>query len=553
MAQFGGLVALTTCEGSSVLSVTELEDFLNSLDPPGSGIDNSLQELQLRDYLDILRRRKLWILLTALGIFVMGIVVAARLPNTYHSETVIVVDPQQVPESIVPSAAPNVLDRLTTIRQVVLSPTRLTELIHRLNLLPPTSGQLAVDALVVAMQKAITIEVSDAGSQRLSAFRLGYTSGNPQQAAELANALAATVIHESLAATQHQLSGTEEFLDTELQETKKQLEQKEAEVGRVRTQYIMDLPESKQFHIEALESLRGQLRASQDRESRDQTEKLYVQSMLANSNPVVDLDANNGEGATAATQEQIEKLETNLTELRSRYGADYPDVRKLRSQLEALKAKKAQEDADMPKRDVSPQVAARAAKNPVVASQLAKLDQDIADQNKLQEQLNEQINFHVSKLEQAPIFESKIAELMRDYDTLKAHYNSLLDRKISAGMASNLEARQKAEHFQILDVARVPDKPFGPNRPLIALGALFGGLFAGIGIAVVVDLSDTSVRDEKEAAKILGAVTLASIPEIVSPKQLVMQRARIGAAVAATVLCSAGAGFLIALVSRRAG
>ena len=59
-----------------------------------------MQEPQLRDYLDILRRRKLWILLTALGVFVMGIVVAIRLPSLYHSETVIVVDPQQVPESI---------------------------------------------------------------------------------------------------------------------------------------------------------------------------------------------------------------------------------------------------------------------------------------------------------------------------------------------------------------------------------------------------------------------------------------------------------------------
>jgi uncharacterized protein involved in exopolysaccharide biosynthesis len=357
------------------------------------------------------------------------------------------------------------------------------------------------------------------------------------------------VVQESLRAREQQLSGTEEFLDTELQDTKRQLEEKEAEVSRIKTQYIMDIPESKQFHLEALDSLRSQQRSSQDRVSRDQTEKVYLQSMLANSNPAIDMDASSGEGAPSPTQTQIEKVETGLVELRSRYGADYPDVRKLQSQLESLRAKKALEDANAPKRDVSAQISHKAVKNPVVSSQLSKLEQDIAEQNKIQAQLNDQINFHVSKLEQVPIFESKLAGMMRDYDSLRAHYNELLNRKISAGMASSLENHQKAERFTTLDVARVPDKPSAPNRSLIAIGALFGGLFVGLGVAVVVDFSDTSVRSEKEAVRILAAPALGGIPEIVSPGQLVIRKARIVAAVAATIVCSAGVGLLITFVS----
>jgi uncharacterized protein involved in exopolysaccharide biosynthesis len=117
--------------------VFEAEVILNRLGTSNLVGDNPLGELQLRDYLDILKRRKLWILLTALGIFVMGQVVAVRLPNSYHSETTIVVDPQQVPDSVVPSGlSSSVLDRLSMIRQLVLSPTRLAELIQKLNLHP---------------------------------------------------------------------------------------------------------------------------------------------------------------------------------------------------------------------------------------------------------------------------------------------------------------------------------------------------------------------------------------------------------------------------------
>ena len=527
---------------------------MNRFGATDSTMDNSLQELQLRDYLDILRRRRVWILLTALGIFVMGLVVSIRLPNIYHSETVIVVDPQQVSDSLVASStSSSVLDRLSTIRQLVMSPTRLADVIQKMNLYPGLKDQRDIEAEVAGMQREINIEVADAGTQRLSAFKIGYTSKSPQQAADVANALAAMVIEESLKAREHQLSGAEEFIDTELQDTKRQLEDKEAEVSRIKSQYIMVIPDSKQFHLEALDNLRSQLRSSQDRVSRDQTEKVYLQSMLANSSPAVDLDANRAEGAPSQTETQIEKAESDLAELRARYGADYPDVRKAQSQLQALKAKKAQEDANAPKQDFTAQAVPKAAKNPVVTSQLAKLEQDIEDQNKLQAQLNEQINFHVSNLEQVPIFESKIAGMMRDYDSLRTHYNALLDRKISAGMASSLENHQKAERFTTLDIARVPDQPYAPNRPLIALGALFAGLFVGLGVAVVVDLSDTAVRSEKEAARILAAPVLGGIPIIVSPSQLVLRKARIVAAVAVTIVCSAGAGMLISFVAGRIG
>jgi polysaccharide chain length determinant protein (PEP-CTERM system associated) len=515
-----------------------------------SNMTGGLQDMQLRDYLEILRRRKLWILFVSVSLLVMGLVVAERLPNTYHAQTVIVVDPGQVPDNIVPTTVTtSVIDRLSTIRQLVYSPTRLSALIQRLNLFSDWKGRRDMDLMIAAMQKSITIEVADSGSSRLGAFKIGYTSRKPSETAQVANELAAMVIQESLKAREKQMSGTQDFLETELQDTKRQLEQKEAEVSRIKTQFIMDLPESKQFHLEALDSLRGQLRNSQDRINRDQQEKVYLQSLAVNSHPVIDVDAGNTGTTGTQTQAQIQKMETSLAELRARYGPNYPDVRKVQSQLEALKAKEAQEEANAPKQEVSIQAASKAAKNPVIDSQLSKLDQEIAEQTKLQAQLTEQINFHVSKLEQEPVFESRIAGLMRDYDSLRLHYNQLLERKLAAEMASNLEDHQKGERFQTLDAATVPDKPAGPNRPLIAVGALLGGLFAGLGVALVIDFTDTSVRSEREAAKMLGAPVLAGIPIIASSRSQWSQKVRLMLGLAGAIACSAAVGFLITAVT----
>jgi succinoglycan biosynthesis transport protein ExoP len=527
------------------------EETLSELGLPEFSNENPLKELQLRDYLGIVRRRKLWIILPSIGTFVLAVVIALRMPNTYHSQTVILVDPQQVPNSYVPSTVTEtVTDRLSMIRQLVLSPTRLSSLIHQLHLFGYTNGK-DDQRLVALMQKSIIVEVSDAGSQRLSAFKIAYTSGDPHEAAEVANRLARAVVDENLKAREQQFSGTEDFLNTELQETKRQLEEKESEVGRIKTQYIMDLPESKQFHLEALDNLRMQLRNTQDRVNRAEQEKVYLQSMLVNSNPSVDMDANSDVAAQSTSALQIQKLETSLSELRARYGPNYPDVRKLQSQIGALKAKESQEEASAPVREVVPRpIVKRNVKNPVVEAQLAKLDQEIADQTKLQPQLQEQINFHESKLGQVPIFEGRIAGLMRDYDTLRSHYNSLLERKLSAEMASALEEHQKGERYVILDPAPVPDKPFGPNRGLISLAGLFGGLFGGFSLAMIRELTDESVRSEKEAARLFGAAVLAGIPNIESSRQLLLNRLRIFGATVATVICAAGVGYLVSYVTR---
>ena len=130
----------------------------------------------------------------------------------------------------------------------------------------------------------------------------------------------------------------------------------------------------------------------------------------------------------------------------------------------------------------------------MIDAQLAKLNQEIDEQTKLQGPLQQQIDFHVAKLERVPIFEQQIAGLMRDYDSLRSHYQSLLDKKLSAQMASELETRQKGERFVILDSAPIPDRPFGPNRVLIGLAGLVLGLLGGAALAIAIEMMDIPLK-----------------------------------------------------------
>jgi polysaccharide biosynthesis transport protein len=508
-------------------------------DSPDSG------SFEFRYYLDIIRRHLSWIVLTALGVFVCTAVVAHRLPDVFRSETVILVDAQQVPAAYVASTVSSTIqDRLATIQQQVMSPTRLKKMIEKLGLYPELRGRVSDQILVKKLQKGTTIEVVNPGAGRLSSFRIAFESETPAEASRVANELAATFIEENLKAREEQFVGTAEFLDNELQDAKKQLETKERQLQAIKSSFASDLPEAKQYHVEALTNLRMQMAASQDHVNRSQQDKVLIQSMMSSSTPTVDLDAGGAGPAASPLQIQIQKMEAHLSELQARYGPNFPDVRKAQAELDRLKKRAVVEEAQTP----APVEAAEPKaprKNPVLEGQMQKLNQDIEEQTKVQAGLQQQIDFHVSKLERVPVFEQQMAGQMRDYDALKIHYQALLDKKLAAQMATELEERQKAERFVVLDPAPIPEHPSGPNRPLISLAGLLGGLFGGIALAMLLEMTDESVRTEAEASKLLGIPVLAGIPQMYSTSQLRVKKLLFASAALLTVACTAALGMLV--------
>ncbi len=514
---------------------------------PGSFDGGGVQEFH--HYLNVVRRRKAVVVLVTIGFFCCAAVIAHRLPDVFRSQTVILVDAQQVPSSYVQSTVSTSLqDRLSTIQQQVMSPTRLKSMIEKNGLFPELRSKIGEDELILKIQKSTSVDVAG----HFSSFRIAYQGDSPKEVSDIANELAETFITENMAARQEQFSGTAEFLDNELQETKSQLEAKEQQLQGIKSNNVMDLPESKQFHLEALNNLRTQLAASEDRVRQAKQDKIMLESMMNTTAPTVEVDGGGGNAAHSSTQ--IEKLESHLAELRAQYGPNFPDVRKAQADLDRLKKKESAKKTQTPVVvSDEPIVQTGSRRNPVLEAQIQKLDQEIQEQTNLQGPLQQQIDFHVSKLERVPIFEQQIAGLMRDYDSLRSHYQNLLDKKLSAQMASELESRQKGERFVILDRAPIPDRPSGPNRALIGFAGMVLGLVGGVGLAIAIEMMDLSVRSEHEATELLGIPVLAGIPQMYTALELRSRRLRFALALILTASLSCGVGVLISVVTRKIG
>ena len=106
--------------------------------------------------------------------------------------------------------------------------------------------------------------------------------------------------------------------------------------------------------------------------------------------------------------------------------------------------------------------------------------------------------------------------LLRDYDNMQRNYQSLLDKRLSAKVAENLEKRQKGEQFRIIDPANLPQKPAKPDLLRICLMGLVAGCGLGFGGAFVLEQSKLKFRRAEEAELLLGIPLLAAIPDFIT-------------------------------------
>ena len=517
-----------------------------------------LDNLDLKTCVEIARRRKWWIVLSVIALFVGTAVFAHRLPNIYRAETVILVDSQQVPDKYVAVITTgDIAGRLSTLQEQVLSPTRLKTLIESEGLYPDPTGKSTEKEIIRQVQKAITVEAITPAPGKTGSFRIAFSSKDRTIVARITNRLSQMFIDENVKAREEVTQGTADFLESQLQETKQELDEKDAQLREIKTQNVTDLPESKPYHLEALTNLRNQVQAIQDKIQQDQRELMVLQTMLNSGNdaPTVEIDAPNGGDDGGGYQSDVQRLESKLADLKSHYGPNYPDVRRTSAELE--KAKKAASAADQnnagvqQEQSLKPAIQAKpmANHNPVVEAQIEQLQEDMKEKNTALAPLQEQIEFHTSKLQQIPVFEERLARLQEDYDSLKKHYADLEDKEEAAKISHALEVRQKGERFVVLDVAVTPEAPASPNRLLITLAGLIGGLFAGAGLAVLAEVNDQSIRTEKQVLAIFGTPALSEIPQITSHKETAYRLVWRAGMLAGTVVCSAAFGLLLSVVS----
>ena len=522
-------------------------------------------EVQLEHYLRLILHR--WWLVAGTFVLVGGLTVAitSRMPDIFTSYTLILVDPQKVPENYVkPTVTGDVRNRLGTLSQQILSSTRLQKIIDALNLYPEERKTMAREDVTMKMRSDINVNlVSDYGGsqQDLQAFRITYSGKDPRLVAQVTNQIASLFIEENLKVREQQASGTTEFLGNQLQETRKTLETQEAKLRDFKLKHIGEMPEQQAADLQILGQVQSQLQLESETLSRAEQQRTYLQSMMAQGAPVVELDDPEQKAAPPAKEpgkapvNAVESNKARLAALLARgYTDRHPDVQRLKKQIEQDEARPV---ADAPAKTVASEQraaedtggVARTVKvrqsapvpyvNPVLQSQLQGVEAEIAKHKQEVERLRGLVASYHSKLEAIPIREQEVTQLVRDYEISKAHYSQLLDKQLSAETATQLELRQKGEKFSVLDTAQAAERPSRPNRFLLNSVGCVCGLALGLLLALITEMLGVSITAPEQISEGCGIPVLEVIPNILTRADRVIRKKRLILAAASGVLVMA--------------
>jgi len=495
------------------------------------------QSFDIAQIVQMLIRRRWWILFTACSVTLATIAVVQVLPNRYTSEATVLVIQQQVPERYVtPTTTTDVSQALQGMTQEVLSRSRLLAIIDAVGLYAKDKARLAPEQLLDKMRKDIEIQPLESGPERrdVNSFKITFVADTAQRAQDVTARLTSLFILENERMREHQATVTTDFLQEHMEETKKRLEAQEAVVRAFKMQHLGELPEQEQANSQILASLSGQLQNTVAALGRAQEQRAYLESLLQGyeslSGRDIDVISGSGTDAVASPSEVLEKklaqLESERSTLLSSYTPEHPDViskdaeiaktKALLAQAKALVAKSAPQKKSTPVVSPSRRDAAPIAQ---VRSQLEGNRIEIENLTKDANRMKEKIAQYQERLNNTPIREQQLAGMLRDYDLLKQSYTDLLKKQTESGLAMSLEKHQEGQQFRVVDPPSLPTLPSSPKRLKISLGGAAGGLGLGLGLAFLLEMTQGSFYSEKRLRDRLKIPLVVGIPVLLTRRE----------------------------------
>lgn len=498
------------------------------------------QNKGVHEQIEILLRRK-WMIIVPLILGTgIGALIAYGLPSYYRSATLIMVEQQKVPESYIKATDETPIERrLSTISQQIMSRTKLEQIITDFNLYKDkpkdvysktmrwfgleTPQKSSKEELVEMMRKDIEIKVLGEGSSSKKggdAFSISFSGRDPYVTMQVTNTLASLFIEENLKVREQYAEGTFEFLSDELEKAKQELESQEKALKGFKERYMGRLPQQMEANLRTLDRLQMELQSTLAALKNAEDRKTILEEQFAALPETVP----SIQRAPANSQEvELVRLKGELTALLSTYKENYPDVIITKKRINEVE----KQVAEVREKEVKLQEpSVRGNQRIDLAVNIAGLKSQITALKKQDTNIREQISVYQKRVEETPASEQVMSDIERDYQTSQKNYQALLEKKLSAKLAENMEKRQKGERFRVIDPANVPEKPYSPDRNKVTLGGSAVGLGIGAALVYLLEFLNPAFRRPEDFNGVLNMPVLAIIPVFstdqreASPKKL---------------------------------
>jgi capsular exopolysaccharide synthesis family protein len=457
--------------------------------PVYSAADREPEEgkLPLSQYLWILRRYR-WRIGGFIAAAVIGtLIVSARLTPIYESTATVDVD-RQTPVGVVGQdsarTALNDSDQyLATQIKLVQSDSVLRQVDRRFKLRELEHQPEAESQLARAPDAPVTL-------RRLKVTRppntylllISYRSDDPQLAADAANAIAQSYLELTYNIRMRSSASLATFMEKQIEELRAKMERSsQALLGFERELNVIN-PEEK---TNILSSRLLQLNTEYTNAQGDRLKKEAAYDSVKPGSIEPALAAAQGDGLRRL-MEHLNDAREHFVEVKTHFGANHPEYRKAEAKVQEVES------------------AIQAAIKDVGQ----RVEIEFTESQRHEESVKQAVADAKTEFDRVNARSFEYQALKREADADKLLYEELVRKIKEAGINAGFQNSA----IRIADPARPALKPVFPDVKLNVLLAFLFSALAAIGVAVLSDLLDKTIRDPEQVARTLKTEVIGSLP-----------------------------------------
>jgi polysaccharide biosynthesis transport protein len=527
--------------------------------------------MDLADYWEILVRRKFQFLLPFVAVVAIAAVLAMTLPPVFRSEATILIQRQTIPSNLVTTTVTGyVQEQIEQIRQRIITSDSLEEIAQEFNLYPEelqadrqTTLRKIRQNIGVSMQDVRASSPDTTGNRTATiAFTVSYSSADPSTARAVTNEVARRFLAEQRLARGAQAAQVSEFLDAEAEALRSEIAELEAQLATFKQEEMRQLPELMSMNLSLYERTEQQIESTENRVRALQDSINAIRAEMSLTPPYQAVITEGGQRMLSAS-ERLSMLTATYLRDSARYSAQHPDIVRLRREIRVLaeetgsgaradelmnelvnlqeqlrrtRQQYAEGHPEVQRLETAIAAVQRGFQSTLIAPEggrsqvfqtppdnpryvALKTQLDASESNLVIEQqrlgsLREKLVELEQRLYQTPVVDRDFRSLSRGYEDAQRKFSDLNQKLLEARIAETLEAGQGAEQWTLISAAFLPTLPDSPNRIGIALLGVLLGFGAGLGLVVVTEYTDRTIRGPRLITATFGAPPLAVIPRM---------------------------------------
>jgi len=329
---------------------------------------------------------------------------------------------------------------------------------------------------------------------RTQMITIAYTSASPQLSAEVVNELETAFVENNFATHYNTTQQVTRWLTGQMDDLRKIVQDSQNKmVDLQRKLGVMALDPDHSLMVQEIGNLEKNVAdASEQRvlaEARYRILRSLPPDQIVETPATATLGTTTigSEGLLASLRAQRASAEADLAHFQPVYGPNYPQVKQLRAQLDALNTEIGQQE------------------HRVVEEANDSFNLAQATESKARGMLNDKT--HELYGQRDDVVQYML--LSQEYDSNRKMYESIVGRLREAAVDAGLDAAD----ISVVDLASTPLGPSSSSPLRLGIIGTVFGLFGGLTLALLMEKMDTRLRDAHEIQEILGLPSLAMIPQ----------------------------------------